>query len=212
MTNTGAFVCCNIFPGMSSKLTTAQWRKKNLVLLVCHWCPGWEQPGRTGCVCLLPAATLPSGTQPGFHSSRDTGPNLSGVEVPQSWTSKFSEHRPVFFAQALIKSFQSKMGFSISSEDLQHNADKSHRGQPGHGQISLWTAQRTGAKPADQPKFHDQLYNNKHQKGNKRFIWKKPSGDIGSHCAFYKERTISECRAWSKSPGRQPWAQIQEHT
>lgn len=135
-----------------------------------------------------------------------------GVEAPQSLTSKFSEHRPVFFAQALIKSFQSKMGFSISSEDLQHNVDKSHRGQPGHGQISLWSAQPTGAKPADQPKFHVQLYNKKHQKANKRFTWKKPSGDIGSHCAFYKERTISECRAWSKSPGRQPWAQIQEHT
>lgn len=35
----------------------------------------------------------------------------------------------------------------------------------------------------------------KQQKGNKRFIWKEPSGDIRSHCAFYKERTISECRA-----------------
>lgn len=109
-------------------------------------------------------------------------------KAPQSLTSKFSEHREVFFAQVLIKTFQSKPGFFISLGNPQHNAGKSNRGQPWHGQISLWTAQPTGANPADQPKSHDQLYYKKHHKGSKRFIWKKPPGDIGSHCAFYKEK------------------------
>lgn len=104
------------------------------------------------------------------------------------------------------------MGFFISPEDLQHNVDKSHRRQSWYKQISLRTAQPTGANQADQPKFHDEHYNKKHYKGNKWLIWKEPSGDIGSHCALHKERTISQRRAWSKSMGRQPWAQIQEYT
>lgn len=94
-------------------------------------------------MCLLPAAMLPLGTQPGFHGSRDTAPNLSGVQLPQSLTSKFSKHGPVVLARVLIKTFQSKSGVFISSEDLQHNADKQRTTLEWTNQSGICTAHRS---------------------------------------------------------------------
>lgn len=134
MTNTGAFVCYNVFPGMSSKLM----KKNELGAFGVSLMPrlGAARQNRQRVASASSHPSLGNSARLSRLKGHWAKP-FRGVEAPQSLTSKFSEHRPVFFAQALIKSFQSKMGFSISSEDLQHNVDKSHRGQPGHGQISL---------------------------------------------------------------------------